>query len=211
MYLERYDQAEWIEWSGLPAELNRIRAGGWLVFKKLVELDCRAHRQTGTVEVSLDELAKRCGLEPEKIGRIIEALRRKKYLRCYVPDHPEEEGLFEFRAPIKTPIPPDEVARLVPDPTLRDPTAYRYARPPDQVPLDEKKVQEAVDCYLNTLSQKMNTIILEQIEIAARRFPLEAIRHTIERADRHDIRSMGWVLKELIRDQKKKNEAKKKR
>ena len=209
MNTDRNQQVEWLEWSGLPGRLNELRTGGWLVFKKLVELDCRAHRQPGTVEVSLVELGQRCGLSPEKAGRIIEVLRRRKYLRCYVPDHPEEEGLFEIRTPINTPVAPEEVARRVTDPHLRDAAGYRYAHPAEQIPLDEKKVQETVDCYLNTLSQKMNSFILDQIEIAARRFPLEAIRHTIERADRHNIRSMGWVLQQLIRDEVKKKKAKK--
>ncbi len=49
----------------------------------------------------------------------------------------------------------------------------------------------------------MNSVILEQIEIAARRFQAEELRLAIDRAARHEIRSMTWVLKELIRDHQK--------
>ena len=200
MLTDRYGQAEWLEWSGLPAALNKARAGGWLVFKKLVELDCRAHRCPGTIEVSLGELGERCGLPAGIVEKILEALRRKKIIKCYIPDNFEEPGLFEIRVPVKTPLAPEEVAARVPDPHLRDVSTYRYATEAERQPVDEKKVQEIVDLYLNHMSQKMNVFVLEQIEIAAQRFPLESIRLTIERAARHDLRSMGWVLKELIRD-----------
>jgi len=207
--LDRYGQAEWLEWSGLPGALNKARSGGWAVFKKIAELDCRAHRCPGTVEVSLAELSERCGIPAETAAKIVEALRRKKYLRCYLPDHPEEPALIEIRVPIRTPVPFEEVARRVPDPHLRDSSTYRYASKQQEVEVDEKKVQEVVDLYLNYLSQKMNTFILEQIEIAARRFPLEEIRLTIERAARHNLRNMGWVLKELIRDHAKREKKRK--
>ena len=31
----------WIQFSGLPAALNKAKANGWLVFKTLIELDTR--------------------------------------------------------------------------------------------------------------------------------------------------------------------------
>ncbi|HOE96277.1 MAG TPA: hypothetical protein PK847_06790 [Candidatus Sumerlaeota bacterium] len=200
MASDRYAQAEWLELSGLPLELNRLRQGAWLVFKKLAELDCDANRRPGEVEITVAELAARCGLEADKAARILELLQRKRRIRCYLPEHPEEEGIFAIRSPVKTPIPPERVAETTTNPFLRDLSNYRYARQEDEPPVDERKVQEAVDCYLNMLSTRMNVFILEQIEIAVRRFPLELVKQTIERAARHDIRSMKWVFKELIRD-----------
>ena len=203
MLADRYEQAQWLEWSGLPAALNQARAGSWAVFKKLVELDCGGQRGPGTVEISLAELGERCGFAPEAVAKILETLRKKKVLRCYLPDNHDEPGLFEIRVPLKTPRALEQVAARVSDPHLRDPTTWRYAAAEQAEPLDEKKVQAIVDLYLNHLSQKMNLFILEQIEIAARRFTLEEIRLTIERAERHELRNMGWVLKELIRDHAK--------
>jgi len=203
MLADRYEQAQWLEWSGLPAALNKARAGGWAVFKQLVELDCGRQRGAGTVEISLAELGERCGFAPDAVAKILETLRKKKVLRCYLPDNPEEAGLFEIRAPLKTPRGIEEIAARVSDPHLRDSSTWRYAAAEKDEPLDEKKVQAIVDLYLNHLSQKINIYILEQIEIAARRFTLEEIRLAIERAQRHEVRSMGWVLKELIRDHAK--------
>lgn len=204
MLFERYNQAEWLEWSGLPAELNKIRAGGWVVFKKLVEIDCRANEFPGDIEVSLMELGERCGLEAEVAGKIIEALRKKKYLRCYLPDTADEAALIEIKLPVATPLKPAEVARRIRDPHLRDASAYRYAESRAELSTDIQKIQLVIDLYLNHLSQKMNAFILEQIEIVARRFEIEPIREMIERAEKHNMRNIGWVLKELIREQSKK-------
>lgn len=203
MQPDRDGQTEWLEWSGLPAELNKVKSGAWPVFKKLVELDVRAHRVPGTVEVSLGELGERCGLPAESVAKVVEALRRKQYIRCFIPDSEEEEGLFEIRLPLRTPLPAEEVAQRIPDPHLRDSSAYRYTRENSEETVNEKKVQEAVDLYFNLLSGKMNTFILDQIEIAASRFALDEIRLTMERAARHNVRDMGWVIKELIRDHTK--------
>lgn len=211
--VSRIEQAEWLEWSGLPLELNGIRQGGWTVFRKLVELDCEAHSFPGTVEVSLTELGERCGYPPDKLEKILEALRKKKYLRCFIPENADEEGLFEIRVPLKTPIAVETVAERITNPRLRDPSEYRYMveRHEEDETKVVSRVQEVVDLYFNHLSQKMNAYILEQIEIAARRFPMESIRLMIERAERHEIRSMGWVLKELIRDHAKQEKKKKKK
>ena len=94
---ERYSSAEWLELAGLPVELNaKVRSGAWVVFKKIVELDCGRNRDPGAVEISLDELGERCGLDWEKIARIIEALRKRKVLACFLPDNPDERKPEKF-------------------------------------------------------------------------------------------------------------------
>jgi hypothetical protein len=108
--------------------------------------------------------------------------------------------LFQIRLPVQTPRPAEEVALASAEPYLRDPTSFRYLAKPVESGAEMEKVQRVIDLYLNTLSQKMNSFIVEQIEILAQRFPYEAIQKTIERAARHELRNIGWVAKELIRD-----------
>jgi hypothetical protein len=202
--LNLYKQAEWLEWSGLPEELNRLRAHGWVVFKKLVELDCEASRRPGRVEISVSDLAIRCGLENDKTARIIDILRKKQYLRCFRPEEHAEPALIEIRLPVRTPRSPEEVARECPDPLLKSAGMFRYATAPSEIDADERRTQEVIDLYMDRISMKMNSFILEQIEITAGRFPMEKIRYHIERAASHDIHEFGWVLKELIRDERSK-------
>jgi DNA-binding Lrp family transcriptional regulator len=200
MAMDRSEQILWLDRSGLPKALNRARANGWLVFKTLAELDCRANARPGVVEISMNDLAERCGLEAGAVAKIVEALRKKKLLRCYLPDHDDEDAFIEIVVPLATPIPPDEVARQADDPVGRDARAYRYARPAQEPPPDAAKIQAVVDLYLNRVSQKMNAFILEQLQMIAARFDMEAIERTVERAAKHEVRSIGWIFKELIRE-----------
>ena len=200
------DTAEWLELSGLPAALNALRQNGWLVFRKLVELDCRRNRYPEAVECSLGEIAERCGLSWEKTRSIIEALRRKKYVACFLPDNPDEPGLFQIRTPIRTPRPAEQVALLAADPLLRDPSALRYARPPSPPADEAARIQRVLDLYLNTLSQRLNSFIVDEIEMLARRFPPAEIERMMARAARHEIGSIGWVARELIREERRKAE-----
>ena len=57
----------------------------------------------------------------------------------------------------------------------------------------------------------MNSFIVEQIEILAQRFPFDAIQRTIERAARYELRNIGWVAKELIRDTTREKKKKRKK
>jgi hypothetical protein len=155
------------------------------------------------VEITLGEIAERVGVPWEKVGKIIEVLQKKKRLAAFLPDNPEEAGLFQIRTPVKTPRTPEEVAAAARDPLLRDPTAYRYREAAEDRDVVESKTQRIVDLYLNKLSQKMNSFIVDEIEILAQRFPMEAIERTIERAASHEIRTIGWVARELIRDSTK--------
>lgn len=199
----RTESALWVQWSGLPEVLNGVRANGWLVFKTLMEMDCRRHRTPEAVECSLGELAEVTGLEWERVAKILEALQKKKYLACFIPDNPDEEGLFQIRVPLKTPKGPEQVALEAREPTLRDASGFRYVSEPEDVGAREEKTQKIIDLYLNKLSQRVNSFIVDQIEVLVQRFPLEAIERTMERAARHEIRSLGWVVKELVRDAKK--------
>ncbi len=199
----RYDTARWLEFSGLPAQLNGFRQYGWSVFRMLVELDCRANRTPDAVEISLGELAERLGLDWEKVGKIVEMLQKKKVVAAFLPDNPDEPGLFQVRTPLTVPKPAEDIAREARDPSLRDPTAFRYVKSEEDRGVIERKTQRIIDLYLNKLSQKLNSFIVDEIEILAQRFPLEAIELTIDRAAKHEIRSIGWVARELIRDTSK--------
>ena len=57
-----------------------------------------------------------------------------------------------------------------------------------------------IDLYLNTLSQRMNSFIVDEIEILVERFSIEKIERSIRRGAKHEIRSIHWVARDLIRE-----------
>lgn len=205
----------WLQFSGLPAELNKARANAWLVFRTLVEIDAERPSAAGLAspdgafEVALADLAERCGLEPDPLVKILETLRKRKVIRLFLPEAPEEPALVGIVAPLPVPLPLGQIAPRLQNPHARDVAAWRYAHAPQAAPADERAVQHVLDLYLNHLSQRVNAFVVEQAEVAVARFPLPAIERMIERAARHNVRTLGWVIKELIREERTQRQANK--
>ena len=97
----------WLAHSGLPEWLNaKVNRSAWLVFKTVVEIDCERNARPSTVEIPPREIAERCGLPPESVMRTLSALRRKKCLALFVPDHPEEDARIPRRSQQKRKVRP---------------------------------------------------------------------------------------------------------
>lgn len=203
----------WLEFSGLPQLLNqKIRGGaGWPLFKKIVELDCAVNHSPGLVEVSLAELALRCGLSTAAVRRGLLAMRKLKIVSSFLPDHDEECALLRVCVPLSTPRTTDEIRAEHPELFGDRKHYFRYAVSSDsaQEQTDEEDdpiLQEIVDLYLNTVGLKMNAFILDELRLVRTRFPIELIRRTFRRARQNDIHSLSWIVREMIRKKRGQDE-----
>jgi hypothetical protein len=201
----------WLEYSGLPAHLaEKVRGGGgWPVFKKLVELDCDANAEPGTVELPLGELAARCGVAAPALRKIILSLRKLKLVACFLPDHDDEAALFRLRVPLKTPLTIDEIKQAHPRLFVDNPQFFRYVddfQAPEDNDATDKDLQEIVDLYFDAISLKMNAFILDELRLVRFRFPMEMVRQMFRRAKQNEIRNLHWVVQELIKQKKKRGE-----
>ncbi len=190
----------WLELCGLPEWLNtKVRQGAWGVFKKLVELDCEANFQPGHFEIPLSDLARRTGLPPATVARILHGLRRKRLISCFVPEHPDENILCKIAVPLPLPEPRDVVLGRLPRALQREELRYL-----DQMALSEEQeaqLREIVDEYLNKVSQKMNAIILDELRLIAARYPRERIRRHFARARAAGFDSLSWISREMAREE----------
>lgn len=201
----------WLEHSGLPEFLtDKVRGGfGWLVFKKIIELDCEKNSAPGTVEISLDDLKMRCGVPPDKLRRTIEALRKQKLIACFLPDNDEEAALFRVVTPLQTPIPVEQIRRN--NLKLFEHQYFRYhddcvELSEDDLPASDPGLQEVVDLYFDVVGLKMNVFILDELRMLPQRFKLSEIRSVFNMARKNEIRSLHWVIQELVRRRKKSGE-----
>mgnify|MGYP001027618674 CR=1 FL=1 len=203
----------WLEFSGLPRLLSeKVRGGaGWPVFKKIVELDCATNAEPDVVEISLEELAPRCGVTPEAARKAILAMRKLKLVACFLPDSDEEPALLKVRTPLATPVPLEEIRARHPTLFLESPQRFRYAD--DENPAAEEDAaadpvfQEIVDLYFNTVSLRMNAFILDELRLLRHRYPTDRVRKTFRRAQQNEIRSLHWIVRELVRMEKKDGDA----
>lgn len=198
----------WLEYSGLPELLQeKVRGGsGWPVFKKIVELDCALNTEPDTVEITLEELAQRCGVNPEATRRAILAMRKLKLVACFLPESEEEPALLKVRLPLATPRTTEQIKAAWPKIFAESPQHFRYAEEAEaaeEESAEDPALQEIVDLYFNTVGLKINAFILDELRLVRRRFAMEQIRRTFRRAEQNEIRSLHWVVRELTRAKKK--------
>jgi len=191
----------WIEYSGLPAGLNEeIRSGAWVVFKKLLELDCQQNAIPDIIEAAPEEIAVWTGLKSETVVRILNKLRQKKYMAASMGEHPAEPSLFQIQVPLRTPRKAVDVLKESGKAFFRPGMKLRYAFPITEAPGDEVRMQQVVDLYFNNIGMKMNSFILDELRLIGRRFTLESIRKVFGRAALNDVRELGWAVRELIKE-----------
>lgn len=194
----------WIERSGLPARLAEECKTplAWMIFRKVVELDCARNRTPGVVEVSLRDLAELTAIDAKKLEATIRKMRKCAVLRSFLPDNEEEEALFEVIAPLATPIPWEEVRKAVPELFHLSDRQFRYAHaredaPPPSPDGTDPKLKEVVDLYLDNVSMKMNAFILDELRLIASRFDLPLVRKVFARARTREVQSLAWILREI--------------
>ncbi len=201
----------WLAHSGLPEYLNeKVNRYAWHVFKTVVELDCARNVRPGTVETTVAELSRLTGLPEKNVASTLEGLRRKKCLALFLPEHAEETSLIEVKVPLPTPRQSHEVRKEFPFDTLDDSVRLRYAsalesedKMPERGVSSQKHLQRLIDLYFNTVGFKMNTFILDELRLITQRFSADEVEKTFARAAKNDIRSLGWIVKELYRISRK--------
>jgi hypothetical protein len=191
----------WLEWSGLPLHLNeKIRIGAWSIFHKIVELDCERNRTPDAVEISVTELATRCGVNAKTCRRLLDGLRKQRVIIQFVPESDDEPALFQVRVPPETPISFEEVAKAHPELRLLERVGNaRYARAETPVDPEDPSVRRVVDLYLDEIGLRMNSFILDELIFIAQRFPGREIERTFRQARRHERPSLAWIARELRR------------
>lgn len=201
----------WLEYSGLPELLNdKVSKVAWLVFKKIIEIDCAANARPATIEITPAEIAQRCGLDAPTVMRTLEGLRKRKCLALFLPDHPEETALLEIKIPLPVPKPLEELRAQFPFNHVDEKVRFRYSSvqegeadlPARQTGV-KKETQRIIDLYFNNVGFKMNSFILDELHLLSQRFAADEIEKAFDRARKNDIRSLGWVAGELYRRSRK--------
>jgi hypothetical protein len=199
----------WLELSGLPSHVNEVGKAPyvWAVFHKIVELDLAINRvRPGIVETSLTEIGGRCGVDAKKVEKAVKALRKAAVLRAFIPDNEEETALLQVLTPIPTPKSADEVRAAHPDLFLECEWPPRYAvevKEEQEAEVREgreAKVKRVVELYLNTFSMKINSLILDQLQMISDRYEMALIEKVFDRARKREIPSLSWILTEIRRE-----------
>ncbi len=200
----RYTFPVWIEYSGLPEQLNNdIRGGAWMVFKKLVELECTNNASPDTFEASVVDIAHWVGMEPRTVKSIIVRLRRKKLLVCFLPDSNKEPALFRINIPLPVPLTPRKIKKKFSSKFPPGKDFFRYVdKRVTETDGDDPELQELIDIYLNTIGLKINVFVIDELRLLKERFDLERLRDVFAMARDKRIKSVRWVARKLFKEEK---------
>lgn len=199
----------WLELSGLPAHLNHKAKAPfpWIVFRKIVELDVLEHPvRPGIVEVSVATLAMSCGIDNAKVHKSLKAMRKTGLLRAFIPENDEEPACLQVITPIPTPKTPDEVRAQHPDLFLEAhwPPRYAVAIVEEDANKGEltraEKIKKVVDLYLNVFSMRLNSLVVDELQLISDRYDLDLIEKVFQIARKREVRSLGWVVTEIRRE-----------
>jgi hypothetical protein len=159
------------------------------------------------VEISLLEIETLTGLTSAQSNAAARKLRKAGLLRYFVPDNEEEPALFQIITPLHTPLPWTEVREREPALQTAPDHSFRYAKetaealPPDaDSPKADDRVREVTDLYLDLVSMKLNTFVLDEIRLIALRYDIGLVRKVFARARQKEVQSLAWILKEVRRE-----------
>lgn len=196
----------WLEHSGLPGALLAKSKSpcAWAVFKKIVELDCERNANPGTVEISLEALEARCGVSTEKIRKVCPLLRKQKLVAFFLPDNDEEAALFRVVVPLQTPRSAEEIKLESSQLFQHGGTFFRYVdvdpeSGDNDLTQSNHALKEVVDLYFDVIGLKMNAFILDELRMLPEKFDLSNVRSVFAMARKNEIRSLRWVIQELVR------------
>lgn len=205
----------WLELSGLPMHLNEIGKSAyvWTVFKKIVELDCIDNPTVpGYIDVSMDVLAARTGLDHAKIQKSVKAMRKAGVVRAFLPEENEENALFQIITPIPVPTPLQDIRDNHLDLFIDSAWPPRYGvavAERDESDDQHGKVKRVADLYMNIFSMRMNPIILDQLQMISDRYDEALIEKVFHRAVERGAQTLSFILSEIRREMRVKLEAEK--
>lgn len=200
----------WVELSGLPLHLHKLGKGpaAWTVLRALMALDVAANPlRPGHFEVTLDALAERAGIPANKLGKAVGVLRKAALVRAFLPEDTAEPALFQLITPLATPNPPDAVRARHGDLFLEGEWPPRYSvaiadEPNDTTTRPDARIKRVVELYLSIFSMKINSLILDQLQLISDRYDIALVERVFETARREGASSLGWVLREIRRESK---------
>ena len=167
----------------------------------------RNRLRPGLVEISIAALGERLGIEGKKVIAGIKGARKGGVLRAFIPDEEEELALLQVICPLKTPTSADAVRAKHSELFIDSPWPPRYAVAVEEESAKkdgdpESKIKKVVDLYFNTFSMKMNSIIMDELQLIASRYEMKLVEKVFLRARQKEARSLGWVLSEIRKEDK---------
>lgn len=184
----------WIELSGLPQWLNReVDPLAWLVFRKLVELECDANLTPDWFSVSMTQLSELSGISVDGLLNILTKLEHGGWIDQANTE--QEVRQLKIASPLWIPKTEDEIRTEIGGGNF----IFRY--------MDDlgalTQVEKVIFLYQMLFGARFTPRIVEDLEEIANTYPMGVIYDTFKEAYHKKVKSLSWVKTHLRSDRDK--------
>lgn len=183
----------WIDFSGLPqAIVEQYGLSGWIVFRKIIEIDCDLNLTPDWFNIDLNDLAQLTGLDHSTVVETLSALEENNRILRLETDL--QVQTVKITTPLEVPLEENEIkAKLVQDKYKIGHFVLRYYQDINYM----EPVEQVVYLYQMIFGPKFNPRIAQDLEEIANFYDMAVIYDIFNQAYEKKIKSLSWVKSHL--------------
>lgn len=183
----------WLEESGLPQLLtNECHPHAWLVFRRLVELDCGNNLTPDDIQVIYEMMTRWVGLPQEPLIQILQQLEEGGWIRI-LQQH-DDDMLCRITVPIKAPCSEAVIReRLQTVGVQSNKIILRYFHDIGEM----NRIEKVIYLYQMIFGLKFTPRIVEDLEEIANTFDMAVIYEVFSEAHSKKSKSLSWIKNQL--------------
>ncbi len=191
----------WIEESGLPEEVAKECGGeGWLLFRKLIELDCDANLTPDWFSIRIDDLFRWTGIERQKIESLLSQLQNSGWIdrtnTCF------DDQTCRIVTPLSAPLEEAKIRTALSANSSAGNFILRYY----QNTRTMNAVENVIYFYQMLFGARFSPRIAEDLEEIANTYDMGVIYDIFSEAYSRKVKSLAWVKSHLEKAMKKETE-----
>ena len=183
----------WMEESGIPSQITaQLGPEGWLLFHKLVELDCDNNLTPEWFPFRTEDLSRWTGIPVSRMKNLLGQLEQ----HGWIERSDTSLDIQKARIQVPLPVPVDEEAvrgRISGGAAEGGRFLFRYL----QDTRDLNKVERVVYLYQMLFGARFTPRIAEDLEEIASSWPMEVIHDRFTEAFQKKVKSLAWIKARL--------------
>ena len=183
----------WIEVSGLPEEVTQKHGSeGWLLLRKLIEMDCERNLTSGEVPYYNENIAHLTGVSESKIEALLSALDQNGWIEWNRLD--SKSGNCHIVTPLRVPKSEAEIRSALHTGGITSSNyILRYFHDLSLLNTMEKIVY----LYQMIFGLRFTPKIVEELEEISNTYDIAVIYDVFSEAHRSKAKSLAWIRSRL--------------
>ncbi len=182
----------WIQESDIPRLLvEQTGLEGWIVFCKLVELDCETNLTPDWFSFTVDKLVHWTGLQPDFINQALNGLTNKGWIARNNIELKVQDARISTPLPIT--IDEDEIRQRLAGQEVGGRFVLRYLHNLGMM----EKVERVIFLYQMIFGARFSPRIVDDLEEIANTYPMDIIYQVFQEAFQKKVKTLSWVKTHL--------------